>query len=154
MRRLLVPVLLVGCAVRAAEPADRDTPLPTLPYTPGLDSRFMDRSVDPCVDFYAYSCGGWQKLNPIPPDQSTWSVYGKLQDEIQRHLWGLLRTAADPAPGRTYCFSKEEVKQEFLKNPKANIAKAETAYAKVHRNRSSRSGAPPEAPPFAQPWRG
>jgi len=40
----------------------------------------------------------------------------------------------DPATGRTYCFSKEEAKQEFLKNPKANIAKAETAYAKVHRN--------------------
>ncbi|RPH71357.1 MAG: M13 family peptidase [Myxococcaceae bacterium] len=101
MRRHLVPVLLVGCAVLAAEPADRDTPLPTLPYTPGLEPRFMDRSVDPCVDFYAYSCGQWEKLNPIPPDQSTWSVYGKLQDEIQRHLWGLLRTAADPSTARS-----------------------------------------------------
>lgn len=40
----------------------------------------------------------------------------------------------DPATGKTYCFSKEEAKQEFLKNPKANVAKAEAAYAKVHRN--------------------
>jgi endothelin-converting enzyme/putative endopeptidase len=101
MRRLLVPVLLAGCAALAAEPPDRDTPLPTLPYTPGLEPRFMDRSVDPCVDFYAYSCGGWEKLNPIPPDQSTWSVYGKLQNEIQRHLWGLLQTAADPSTARS-----------------------------------------------------
>ena len=61
----------------------------------------MDRTVDPCVDFYAFSCGGWEKLNPIPPDQSTWSVYGKLEDEIERHLWGLLQTAADPSAARS-----------------------------------------------------
>src|SRR5262249_5060300 len=102
MRRPLVPALLLGCLVWAAEPpSGRETPLETLPYTPGLDPRFMDRSVDPCVDFYAFSCAGWQKLNPIPPDQSTWSVYGKLQDEIQRHLWGLLKTAADPSSARS-----------------------------------------------------
>ena len=40
----------------------------------------------------------------------------------------------DPATGKTYCFSKEEAKGEFLKNPKANIAKAEVAYAKTHKN--------------------
>ena len=100
MRRLFLPVLLAACSAVAAEPA-RDTPLPTLPYTPGLEPRFIDRSVDPCVDFYAYACGSWQTLNPIPPDQASWSVYGKLQDEIQRHLWGLLQTAADPSSARS-----------------------------------------------------
>ena len=89
MRRLpLFLLLLLACGALAAD-TGRDSPRPTLPYTPGLDPSFMDKSVDPCVDFYAYSCAGWQKLNPIPADQSTWSVYGKLQDEIQRHLWGL-----------------------------------------------------------------
>jgi len=53
------------------------------------------------VDFYAFACAGWQRQNPIPPDQATWSVYGKLQDEIQRHLWGLLQTAADPSSARS-----------------------------------------------------
>ncbi|HEY1904525.1 MAG TPA: M13 family metallopeptidase [Myxococcaceae bacterium] len=101
MRRLpLLPLLLLACGALAAD-TGRDSPLPTLPYTPGLDPSFMDRSVDPCVDFYAYSCAGWQKLNPIPADQSSWSVYGKLQDEIQRHLWGLLQTAADPSTARS-----------------------------------------------------
>ena len=49
----------------------------------------MERSAEPCVDFYSYSCGGWRKQNPIPPDQSSWSVYGKLTDENQRFLWGI-----------------------------------------------------------------
>jgi len=38
---------------------------------PVLDVSGMDRNVDPCVDFYTYSCGGWIKKNPIPPDQSS-----------------------------------------------------------------------------------
>src|SRR5262249_57682975 len=45
--------------------------------------------------------GGWRRQNPIPPDQAAWGVYGRLQDEIQRHLWGLLQTAADPASARS-----------------------------------------------------
>ena len=40
----------------------------------------------------------------------------------------------DPASGRTFCFSKEEARQEFLKNPDANIRKAEATYAKLHKN--------------------
>jgi hypothetical protein len=40
----------------------------------------------------------------------------------------------DPASGKTFCFSKEEARQEFLKNPEANIKKAEVTYAKLHRN--------------------
>ncbi len=71
-----------------------DRPYTELPYTPGLDPAAMDRTVDPCVDFYAFSCGGWQKRNPIPPDQSSWSVYGKTATENFQFLWGLLETAA------------------------------------------------------------
>jgi len=74
-----------------------DRPLAELPYTPGLDPAAMDRSADPCVDFYAYSCGGWQKRNPIPPDQSSWNVYAKTATENLQFLWGLLEAAAAKA---------------------------------------------------------
>src|SRR5215470_10295117 len=102
MRPLLLSALL-GSVVLAAEPpgTPAEGPLPTLPYTPGLDPASMDRTADPCVDFYAFSCGGWLAKNPIPPDQGAWSVYAKLEGDIERHLWGLLQTAADPSAARS-----------------------------------------------------
>jgi len=59
-----------------------------------LDLSAMDKSVDPCGDFYTYSCGGWMKANPVPPDQSSWGTYGKLQDENLAQLRTILEEAA------------------------------------------------------------
>ena len=67
---------------------------PALPYSPSLDVTSMDKSVDPCVDLYHYSCGGWQKKNPIPPDQTSWSVYAKLYQDNLTFLRGMLEQAA------------------------------------------------------------
>jgi endothelin-converting enzyme/putative endopeptidase len=61
----------------------------------------MDRSVDPCVDLYHYSCGGWQKKNPIPPDQTSWSVYGKLYQDNLNFLRTILEQAAASSGTRT-----------------------------------------------------
>jgi len=67
---------------------------------PVLDVQSMDTNVDPCTDFFAYSCGGWMKKNPIPPDQSSWSVYSKLEDDNKAILREILESAATPAPDR------------------------------------------------------
>ncbi len=72
-----------------------------------LDIGSLDQSVDPCTDFYTYSCGGWIKKNPIPPDQSSWSVYSKLQDQTLVVLRDILEQAANPTPGR------DEVKRKI-----------------------------------------
>ena len=105
MTRILAPALLVAASAALADPAAQagapaaeapapKRPLAALPYTPGLDVSAMDRTADPCVDFFAYACGGWRKANPIPADQAAWSTYAKLQDENEQFLWGILEEAA------------------------------------------------------------
>jgi endothelin-converting enzyme/putative endopeptidase len=93
---LVLGTLTVGAAVAAPE-ADIEAPLSEFPYTPGLDVRAMDRTAKPCEDFYQYTCGGWRKNNPIPADQASWSVYGKLYRDNQRYLWGILDSLAKPS---------------------------------------------------------
>src|SRR5947209_3508351 len=75
-------------------PLASNTPEPVLPYSPSLNVESMDKSVDPCVDFYQYSCGGWKQKNPIPPDQTSWGVYGKLYQDNLNFLRGILEQAA------------------------------------------------------------
>ncbi|HTG32254.1 MAG TPA: M13 family metallopeptidase [Thermoanaerobaculia bacterium] len=99
-RRLAVLSILPLLGLAAVPARSQERPFTALPYTPSLDTSAMDRSVDPCVDFYAFSCGKWLDKNPIPADRSRWSVYSKTANDNQRFLWGMLEEAARPLPGR------------------------------------------------------
>src|SRR5579875_1044818 len=86
----------LGCVSTLAwgQAAPAAKPLQAMPYSPSLDVTSLDRSADPCVDFYKFSCGGWEKNNPIPADQASWSVYAKLTNDNEQFLWGILEEDA------------------------------------------------------------
>src|ERR1700737_4920943 len=82
-RLLVFCCLLAGLALAqapagktAAPQGSQDIPK----YIPSFDEKALDKTADPCVDFYQYSCGGWMKNNPIPADQPLWGRFNELAE--------------------------------------------------------------------------
>src|SRR5579872_1353129 len=59
-----------------AGPDDESTSAPKLEH---FDPNLADKALDPCEDFYKYSCNKWLTANPIPADQVFWSTGSNLQ---------------------------------------------------------------------------
>ncbi|HEV8580126.1 MAG TPA: M13 family metallopeptidase [Thermoanaerobaculia bacterium] len=96
VRRAALSAALLALPVCAlAEPA------PSLTSTSGIDPASLDRSVQPCDNFYQFVCNAWMAKNPVPPDQARWSRPNELADRNRQILRDILERAAKPDPQRS-----------------------------------------------------
>src|ERR1700728_1344132 len=64
------------------------------PPSSGVDVGAMDRTVNPCQDFYKFACGNWMQENPIPAQYAVWGRFQELADRNQEVLHQILEDSA------------------------------------------------------------
>lgn len=86
---LIFAAAFAQVAFAQSSPADQSKE----PKLEHFDPDLVDKSLDPCNDFYKYACNKWLNANPIPGDQVFWSTGSGLE------LWneGLLRDTLEAA---------------------------------------------------------
>jgi putative endopeptidase len=51
-----------------------------IPSSTGVETASLDRSANPCVDFYRFACGGWIEGHPLPADRRNYARTIEIRD--------------------------------------------------------------------------
>jgi len=94
---------LAGCATSskptasttpAAAPAATTPAAETVTPGVGLNVANLDKSVNPCDNFFQYASGNWLKNNPIPAAETRWGSFNELADKNNAVMRQILEEAA------------------------------------------------------------
>ena len=55
----------------------------------------MNPDIDPCEDFYNYSCGGWVDRNIVPSGYGSWGVFQELAKQNTIYIHKLIISSVD-----------------------------------------------------------
>ncbi len=91
--------LLVGATallfVAACGGATEDTAPTQAALVSGIDVEYIDTSVRPGDDFFAYVNGGWLEKTEIPADRSRYGTFAVLRDEAQSNVKAIIEESAN-----------------------------------------------------------
>ena len=126
----------LGFNLQAAEHA----PLDQGNAVPGIDETILDRTVQPCQDFYRFSCGKWLDTAQIPADLPAWdrsfsAIWEKsrltLKKILENYASGKLNEPENPYAqklGDFYgaCMNEKRVEETALPELKEELKKIDS----------------------------
>lgn len=66
----------------------------------------MDEKVDPCDDFYEFSCGSFLRNTRIPDDKTSVNTFSIITDQLQEQIRALLDEPVAPEEPRPFALAK------------------------------------------------